>query len=248
MESTGLLNTREAAQFLRVSEASIRRWSDSGLLHAQRVGRRKERRFAPRELESFLNRSTGDPYRTTSQPIAVNVGGVSVSLRSHLAPIYSTDLGGLRLSVPFLADGLRAGQPCFLAATGAVLDRYARALTEEHAIDFAAARDSGRLTIASWPGATAAQAIAGWELVFGKALAGGPTVLRVVGELACERPMFASDPDMMVYEAAYELMARRFPLVTLCQYDAREFDGEIMLRALKSHPDMFAQHLGAFLN
>jgi excisionase family DNA binding protein len=248
MESTGLLNTREAAQFLRVSEASIRRWSDSGMLPAQRVGRRKERRFAPRELESFLNRSTGDPYRTASQPIAVNVGGISVPLRSHLAPIFSTDLGGLRLSVPFLADGLRAGQPCFLAATGAVLDRYARALTEEQAIDFAAARGSGRLTIASWPGATVAQAIAGWELVFGKALAGGPTVLRVVGELACERPMFASDADMMVYEEAYELMARRFPLVTLCQYDAREFDGEIMLRALKSHPDMFAQHLGGFLN
>jgi len=43
-------------------------------------------------------------------------------------------------------------------------------------------------------------------------------------------------------------MAKRFPAVTLCQYDAREFDGEIMLRVLKSHPDMFEQHLGAFLN
>src|SRR5439155_1037044 len=40
--STGrLLNTREAAKFLRVSEASIRRCSDSGLLAARRVGRRR---------------------------------------------------------------------------------------------------------------------------------------------------------------------------------------------------------------
>src|SRR3989442_5262216 len=39
-----LLNTAEAARFLRVSQASIRRWSDSGLLAARRVGRRRERR------------------------------------------------------------------------------------------------------------------------------------------------------------------------------------------------------------
>jgi hypothetical protein len=53
---------------------------------------------------------------------------------------------------------------------------------------------------------------------------------------------------MMAYEEAYELMAKRFPVVTLCQYDAREFDGEIVLRVLKSHPDMFEQHIGGFLN
>jgi hypothetical protein len=84
--------------------------------------------------------------------------------------------------------------------------------------------------------------------LWGRALAGGPTVLRIVGEMACERPMFASAADMIAYEEAYEVMTRRFPAVTLCQYDAREFDGEIMLRALKAHPDMFELHLGGFLN
>jgi len=104
------------------------------------------------------------------------------------------------------------------------------------------------LALVSWPDATVTEAIANWERLFAKALAGGPTVLRVVGEMACERSMFTSDADMMIYEEAYEFMAKRFPAVTLCQYDAREFDGEIMLRVLKSHPDMFEQHLGAFLN
>ena len=93
-----------------------------------------------------------------------------------------------------------------------------------------------------------AEAIANWERLFGKALAGGPTVLRVAGEMASEREVFGSEAEMMAYEEAYEVMAKRFPLVTLCQYDAREFDGEIILRVLKSHPDMFAQHLGGFLN
>jgi transcriptional repressor of dcmA and dcmR len=248
MESNSLLNTKEAARFLRVSEASIRRWSDGGLLQAQRVGRRRERRFEQDELVRFLGRPSGEPKPVPNEIATVNVGGVAVPLRTHVAPIYSTDLGGLRLSVPFLADGLRAGQPCYLVAAGAALERYAAALTEEHAIDFGAARDSGRLVVVPGPGANVAEAISNWERLFGKALADGPTVLRVAGEMASELSLFGSIAEMMAYEQAYELMAKRFPVVTLCQYDARDFDGEIILRALKSHPDMFVQHLGGFLN
>jgi transcriptional repressor of dcmA and dcmR len=242
MVSNGLLNTREAAQFLRVSEASIRRWSDSGLLPAQRVGRRRERRFAKSELVRFLGQSSPTEIST------VNVGGVAVPLRTHIGPIYSTDLGRLRLSIPFLADGLRAGQPCYLVAAGAVLELYAKALAEQHSIDFAEVTDSGRLVVIPGPGANVAEAISNWEQLFGKALANGPTVLRVAGEMASELSVFGSMVEMMAYEQAYEVMAKRFPVVTLCQYDAREFDGEVILRVLKSHPDMFAQHLGGLLN
>jgi len=248
MASNSLLNTREAAQFLRVSEASIRRWSDSGLLPAQRVGRRRERRFVQSELVRFLGKSSGDAQPAAVAISTVNVGGVAVPLRTHIGPVYSTDLGRLRLPVPFLADGLRAGQPCYLIASGAVLELYAKALTEEHSIDFAEVADSGRLVIIPGPGANVAQAISNWEQLFGKALANGPTVLRVVGEMASELSVFGSMAEMMAYEQAYEVMAKRFPVVTLCQYDAREFDGEIILRVLKSHPDMFVQHLGGFLN
>ena len=246
--SNGLLNTEEAARFLRVSEASIRRWSDSGLLPARRVGRRRERRFAQDDLLQFLGTATGSQAKPAGPVSSVNVGGVPIPIRTHLAPIYGTEAGRLRLSVPFLAEGLRAGQPCFLEATGAVLDRYVKALTEERGIDFVAVTQSGQLSVIDGPGANAGEAVSNWERLWGEALASGPTVLRVVGEMACVRPMFASELDMIAYEEAYEVMARRFPAVTLCQYDAREFDGEIMLRALKAHPDMFDLNLGGFLN
>jgi excisionase family DNA binding protein len=247
MASHSLLNTKEAAQFLRVSEASIRRWSNAGLLEAQRVGRRRERRFAPADLRRFLESAPQGSRRPAPELLAVNVGGAAVPLRTHLAPIYGSDAGMLRLSVPFLADGLRAGQPCFLVAGGSLLERYTNALVDE-GIDVAAAQDSGRLVTTPGPGSDVADAISSWERLFGKALAAGPTVLRVIGEMVSERLVFGSEAAMMAYEQAYELMAKRFPVVTLCQYDAREFDGEIMLRALKSHPDMFELHMGGFLN
>jgi hypothetical protein len=214
------------------------------------VGRRRERRFDQADLLRFLGQTTGDHQTdiALSLPGLVPVGGASIPLRSHLAPIYSSDGGGLRLAVPFLADGLRSRQPCFLVATGAVLERYATSLRQEQGVDFAAAVRSGQLTILPGPGRNPIEAIGNIERLFGKALQAGPTVLRLVGEMSCVRHMFASDADMMTFEEAFDVMARRYPAVSLCQYDAREFNGEITLRALKAHPDMFQQHLGGFLN
>ena len=34
-------------------------------------------------------------------------------------------------------------------------------------------------------------------------------------------------------------LSRRFPVVTMCQYDAREFSGLVLLDTLKAHTDSF---------
>ena len=244
--SGSLLNTKEAARLLRVSEASIRRWSDSGLLAGRRVGRRRERRFDRAELERFLGQATGAKQSVPTATLAL--GGVSIPLRGHFAPIYSTDAGALRLTLPFLADGLRAGQSCFLAAAGQIIDRYTDALGREPGVDLERAQQTGQFVVLEWAGASAADVIVTWEGLFAKALAARPAMLRVVGDMASERHMFPSEVEMMAYEEAYDRMARRFPLLTLCAYDVREFGGETILRMLKAHPDMFQQHLGLFLS
>jgi hypothetical protein len=66
--------------------------------------------------------------------------------------------------------------------------------------------------------------------------------------MATVRRMFPSEDEMLRFEAAYDVMCRRFPVAAICQYDAREFDGLAMLQVLKSHPDVFERHLGTFLN
>lgn len=52
-----LLTTKEAAEFLRVSEASIRRWADGGTLKSYFVGDRGERRFMQDDLLAYLKRN-----------------------------------------------------------------------------------------------------------------------------------------------------------------------------------------------
>jgi excisionase family DNA binding protein len=247
-QSIKLLNTREAARFLRVSDASIRRWSDAGLLNARRLGRRRERRFSETDLLAFMTPAGSGQPQAPSLPSTINIGGAALPLGSHLATFYGSDSGRLRLTVPLFAEGLRVGQPCFLAASGSVLDAYLDALRATPGVDLDGALRSGQLYTADGPGASTADALAFWEQLFWKALAGGPNVLRIVGEMACELEGFDSADEMIRYEEAFSAMAKRFPTITLCQYDAREFDGATVLSAIRAHPDLYNLNLGTFLN
>src|SRR4029077_13908040 len=55
-----LLDIGQAAAFLNVSEASLRRWTNSGRLACLRVGRRRERRFRREDLLGFLEGQTSE--------------------------------------------------------------------------------------------------------------------------------------------------------------------------------------------
>lgn len=244
MSAEKRLNTKEAARFLRVSEASIRRWSDSGLLPGIRVGRRRERRFSESDLVAFVE------HEPSRHPAAgtVNVGGTALTVPAHLATLFSSDAGGMRLTLPFFAEGIRLGQPCFLVANGELAQRYFDALGHVQGVDLAAALESGLFVLVAFTGGKAEDAITQWEGTLSAAVAGRPTVIRIVGEMACERTMFASEDEMLRYEEAFEVMSKRYPVVVLCQYDVRRFDGPALLRALKAHPDLYGLRIGTFLN
>jgi excisionase family DNA binding protein len=247
--SDKLYNTKEAAAFLRVSEASIRRWSDAGLLPARRIGRRRERRFTEADLTRFLGTAEVlSASRSMSVQTSLNVGGVALPLHTHLATLYNSDAGRLRLTVPFFADGLRAGQPCFLVASGDVLTAYLEALGKEPGVDLDAALREERFVTVSGPGSDIDSALSFWEQACWRALATGPTVVSIAGEMACTRKGFASDAEMMRFEVALNGVVKRFPSVALCQYDVREFDGEIVFQAIRSHPDLYSLHLGSLLS
>jgi excisionase family DNA binding protein len=241
-----LLNTAEAARFLRVSQASIRRWSDAGLLPSHRVGARHERRFAEPDLAQFLGSVDGPSVHPP--PAVLRVGDVLLEVPGHVATFYSSDAGRTRLTVPFIADGLRSDQHCFLVATDEVLTVYMQALTNQDGIDVDRAVANGQLTAVAFDGATVEKAVAFWEGKFADILSRSPSAIRHVGEMATVRRMFPSEDDMLRFEEAYESMCRRYPVAAICQYDVREFDGVAMVRVLKAHPDIFERRLGTFLN
>lgn len=50
----------DVAAYLRVSRATVRRWTNAGLLPCYRLGGNRERRFAPEAVLAFVARQTQD--------------------------------------------------------------------------------------------------------------------------------------------------------------------------------------------
>jgi excisionase family DNA binding protein len=244
---SSLLSTRQAAERLGVSEASVRRWSDRGALPVQRVGKRGERRFKAEHLSRFAPPGRQALPQVTPDSPTVVLGGQAVKLSTHVAAFYNSDEARVRLTAPFLAEGITAGQPCFLLAHGEQRDSYMKVLGELLAAELDAALVSGLLIIADAPGRTAREALEFWEQALWDAVDRHAVAIRIVGEMASVREVFASEQEMLTFEAMFNTTAKRFPCVVICQYDVRKFSGEAVLSALRAHPDMADLPLGLLL-
>jgi excisionase family DNA binding protein len=238
--------TTSAAAYLGVSEASVRRWADAGLLSVQRVGRRRARRFAEEDLRRWKASGRVDPTTSGANPPPPASRPSQFGAHDHLATFYDSDAGRLRLSLPFLRDGLLAGQRCFLVASKVEADEYLQALDRQRGVDLPTAIEDGALTIRSSVGSSAREATAAWEGLWWEAIGLGASTIRVVGEMATYEG-FADMGEMLDYEMAYDSLAKRLPVMTLCQYDVRRFSGEMIMGALKAHPDLFSKRIADFL-
>ena len=54
IESTGLLTVTEVARILHVHPNTVRLWSTIGVLKSFRIGKRRDYRFSPTDIETFL--------------------------------------------------------------------------------------------------------------------------------------------------------------------------------------------------
>jgi len=245
-----LLTTREAATFLKVSEASIRRWTDSGLLPARRVGRRRARRLREEDLRMFME---AGPVQGTgaadSGPVATMlIQNVVVPLGSHIACFYTTDAGRLRIGLPFLRDGLLAGQSVvLLRATPDVREHYFAALRNE-GVDAAEAIEAGLLMLYPEVSGSAGDQVARFEQMLTAASRTRTGPIRILAEVLADVETLGSVAEHMVVEQRVNAVFKRFPVVTICAYDVRAFDAVTVIEALKLHTDSYGPQIGYWLN
>ncbi len=244
-----LLNIKEAAALLKVSEASLRRWTNAGRLDCLRLGAKRERRFRRDDLMSFLEERAASPGPRVPQGgrlAEVVLEGINIEYGNHICALYESDLGRLKWSVPFFADGLRNGDVCFLIAApqvqGEILDHVREACD---GVDDALSE--GRLVVNE--GMNDGQAMCEYlERSFVMATGSGRQSFRLLGDMAWALHAGMSFDDLIAYEARYNYsIGHRFPVVSICQYDVREFSGTAVLNALKCHEDTFNYPLSRFL-
>ena len=261
-DTDSLMDIHDAARFLGVSVVSVRRYTNSGALPCLRVGGRRERRFQRRDLENFAGVS--DEARARRGPdnaeaaatagareadlarSACYIEDIAVPWGAHLCQLYETDRGRTQMAIPFLAEGLAAGDACFLVASDPARTFMLESL-ETAAGDLDAHIEAGRLRLAS-------RADSGTEMLsildesFGLALEQGFNRLRLVGDMVWFLDQGLNGDELVNFETRYDCqIGHSYPIVSLCLYDARRFTGVELLHALKSHSDTFELPLSRFL-
>ena len=224
-----LLDIAQAAALLQVSEASLRRWTNSGRLPCRRIGGRRERRFRRADLLGLLE---GDAGETPA---------------GHACAFYASDLGRTRRAASLVGDGLEAGSVCILTAQPRVRELILARLARRRP---SLRRDlqAKRLLISEYAKAAAAQ-LEFWETTFAAATQRGARALRVVADVSGGRLARDGDFDqVLAYETAYQRLSGRFPVATACLYDARGHSGLEIARLVQRHPDLFRQPLAHFVS
>lgn len=217
-----LLDIKQAAQFLNVSETSLRRWTNAGRLACLRVGQKRERRFRREDLLAFAEKQpAGAP------PVA------------HLCGLYATDESRAKLAAAFLADGLQPGHVSYLAATPDARDQIVADL-ERRRPSLTSDIEAGRLVLLSYPDVGEARGYHDhWDGMFSAARRAGARSLRTVGDVSGGPALRLARDEVVEYERLYSELAQRFRVATLCLYDVRHASGLDVLDVLQCHQDFF---------
>jgi excisionase family DNA binding protein len=229
-----LLDIKEAARLLRVSETSLRRWTNAGALPHLRIGGKRERRFRRSDLLAFLEAGPVSP------PAAgFTLGGHPAEAGTHLCGLFRSEPARIAQAAQFVAEGLRAGSTCLMvtsprARRGIVAELARRVPSLDRELK------AGRLVRSDYA-PTLGEQLEYFENELGNAVRAGGESLHVLGDLSAGGPERGQGFARIVeYEGDYEVrIARRFPVVTLCQYDARRLSGVETLAMLQCHPDAF---------
>lgn len=132
-----LLNVKEAAALLNVSQMTIRRWTNAGLLRCFRIGKKLERRFSPQDLQTFIkgepdSRDTGLSRLVpgTANSVDLGFGNITVPDGMHFTHFYFDLQEVLEFQALFLQQGLKNGETVLLVSPDDRRDKLLQTLDD----------------------------------------------------------------------------------------------------------------------
>ena len=241
-ENAPLLTIAEAATFLNVSKATIRRWTNDGRLQCLRIGARDERRFHKHELVAFL----GEDSSRHSEPMAETVACVSARA-AHRCLVTKDKDEEWELLAPAILSGLEEGAQVLMIEVADRKDRLEkllkskglskRKLLASHALRSVSVEDSYFLSGEfRWD-----RAIAFIESAILEAKARGFEKVLIIGadSGAADSGVQGYANELKKYELGIDEMLARHPNASvLCPYTASEISAQLMVQGFLTHPHM----------
>lgn len=250
-----LLTLDEAAEYLRVSKTSLRRWTNSGQLECHRVGVRGERRFEREMLDTFLARGSladdvpspaagNDAEPITEAGLARRLDRIEKDGgQRHVATFYRNLTEQWEAFRPYFLQHYRAGRPTVylheLASNQAIRQNLrAEGIDPQEAVRrgllvFTPASKS-YLETGSF---SASRMIARVRRTIAEMRGKGHGRFLLTGEMGWFFTRLAGVEEIHDYERRLNILLEETPEVTIvCQYDLSRYDAEGALQACCSHP------------
>ena len=162
----------------------------------------------------------------------------------HVCQIVSQDAERLEAQLQILLSGLQAGErtSCF---SENLTEPLLRDFLGGHGLSYQDNCDSSALTLAGTRDVyfqnnrfDPDRMLSLLAAYHDESVAQGYSGARVIGEMTPEVQQLEGGNRLMEYEARVSLLLRERPITTVCQYDARRFDGATIMDVLKVHPFM----------
>ena len=244
-ENMTLLTITEAATFLNVSKATIRRWTDDGRLACLRIGVRNERRFLAGDLRGLItNSASKQKVLETPEVMSRSVPGSNSGHQcivsntteeewASLAPAILTALeDGAQVLVVEVSDR-RKRLENLLKAQGLSMPK----LLATHVLECVSIEDSYFLSGEfHWD-----RAVAFVESAILAAKARGFEKVLIIGADSGKAESIGQGyvEEMKNYELGLDDMLSRYPGATvLCPYTASEISAQLMIQGFLTHPQM----------
>lgn len=222
-----LLNVKEAAEILNVSEMTIRRWTNTGVLHCYRVGGKHERRFKSQDLQDYLGK--GAVQTENGGQIPLGFGGLTVPDGSHVTHLSLEMPEALDVGSSYVLEGLKKGDTVLLVAPAEKTKSILRMLQERGA-DPENFRKKGKLHFSEGMDTPASHA----EYIAQVAAAsrGG---FRVFGEMSWATQKGWSLERFRELEEMAGADAGLPGNLLFCQYPLENFSGMAAMMAVETH-------------
>jgi len=244
-DNAPLLTISDAATFLNVSKATIRRWTNEGRLQCLRIGARDERRFHRSELAAFLGEHNSQ-HSSGRERTAQSEASPS-TCAAHRCLVTNDKDEEWEVLAPAILSGLEEGAQVLMIEVADRVERLEkllkgkglskRKLLTSHALKSVSIKDSYFLSGEfRWD-----RAIAFLESAILEAKARGFERIVIIGA-----DSGAADPggqgyaeELKKYELGIDEMLARHPGASvLCPYTASEISAQLMVQGFVTHPHM----------
>lgn len=180
-----------------------------------------------------------------------STGNISVDFTSqkfapgvHICQIFSTDGERDDALLRFVLSGVASNErtSCF---SSKISERKIEVFLRKHGVSYMQARETRALALTQTEEVYFRNScfdpedmISLLREYYEESMQMGFSAARVIGEMLPQVQSIPGGERLLEYEARVSLLQRQYPVTSVCQYDARQFDGATIMDVLKVHPLM----------